>query len=192
MNFIALVVCLKLETGVIQVSKLGKLKYKNESQSVQDVKAHDLRQMFLAMTHEADLIVINPSSCISSLVYCLRSENIDSVNSSDVLGTFVATDLESGENRSLNPLGPSRGAIWFGFVGLDRAAKKKTAIALAEVERENVVDFIADELVKKQLSVVFLNNVDMTDIVTQHHLYRAITTGILVYILLLKIVYASS
>ena len=35
-----------------QVSKLGKLKYKNENDSVQDVKADDLRQMFLAMTEE--------------------------------------------------------------------------------------------------------------------------------------------
>ncbi|GKF17293.1 putative GTP diphosphokinase RSH1, chloroplastic, partial [Tanacetum coccineum] len=38
--------------GETKVSKLGKLKYKNESNSVQDVKAHDLRQMFLAMTEE--------------------------------------------------------------------------------------------------------------------------------------------
>lgn len=38
--------------SVVQVSKLGKLKCKNEKSSVQDVKAHDLRQMFLAMTEE--------------------------------------------------------------------------------------------------------------------------------------------
>lgn len=99
--------------------------------------------------------------------------------------------------------GPSRGGIWFGFVGPDRAAKKKTAVALAEVllgsmqnlisvdlsnldfmngcdlklRGKNVVDFIADELIEKQLSVVFLENVDMADMVTQHHLYRAVTTG---------------
>lgn len=35
-----------------QVSKLGKLKCKNEHDSVQDVKADDLCQMFLAMTEE--------------------------------------------------------------------------------------------------------------------------------------------
>lgn len=44
--------CVKLDSSFIQVSKLGKLKYKNESHSVQDVKARDLRQMFLAMTEE--------------------------------------------------------------------------------------------------------------------------------------------
>ncbi|PWA72669.1 Double Clp-N motif-containing protein [Artemisia annua] len=42
---------------------------------------------------------------------------------------------------------------------------------------QNGVDFIADELIKKQLSVVFLDNVDMADIMTQRHLYRAVTTG---------------
>jgi hypothetical protein len=34
------------------VSKLGKLQCKNEGSSKQDVKAEDLRQMFLAMTEE--------------------------------------------------------------------------------------------------------------------------------------------
>lgn len=34
------------------MSKLGKLKCKNEGDCVQEVKAHDLRQMFLAMTEE--------------------------------------------------------------------------------------------------------------------------------------------
>ncbi|PWA97578.1 HD/PDEase domain, RelA/SpoT family, Beta-grasp domain protein [Artemisia annua] len=38
--------------GETKVSKLGKLKCKNEISAVQDVKAHDLRQMFLAMTEE--------------------------------------------------------------------------------------------------------------------------------------------
>lgn len=37
---------------MIQVSKLGKLKCKDVDNSVQDVKADDLRQMFLAMTEE--------------------------------------------------------------------------------------------------------------------------------------------
>lgn len=37
---------------VFKVSKLGKLKCKSDSDSVQDVKADDLRQMFLAMTQE--------------------------------------------------------------------------------------------------------------------------------------------
>ncbi|PWA65935.1 HD/PDEase domain, RelA/SpoT family, Beta-grasp domain protein [Artemisia annua] len=44
--------------GETKVSKLGKLKYKNENHSVQDVKAHDLRQMFLAMTEEVRVIIV--------------------------------------------------------------------------------------------------------------------------------------
>ncbi|KAF7818181.1 putative GTP diphosphokinase RSH1, chloroplastic isoform X1 [Senna tora] len=44
--------------GETKVSKLGKLKYKNENNSVQDVKAEDLRQMFLAMTEEVRVIIV--------------------------------------------------------------------------------------------------------------------------------------
>ncbi|CAI8615136.1 unnamed protein product [Vicia faba] len=44
--------------GETKVSKLGKLKYKNEKDSVQDVKAEDLRQMFLAMTEEVRVIIV--------------------------------------------------------------------------------------------------------------------------------------
>lgn len=98
---------------------------------------------------------------------------------------------------------PNRGGIWFGFVGPDRVAKKKTAVALAEVllgDRENmicidlsrqdfingcdrksrgknVIDFIADEISKKPLSIVFLENIDKADTLTQQHLSRAAKTG---------------
>ncbi|XP_071742582.1 putative GTP diphosphokinase RSH1, chloroplastic [Rutidosis leptorrhynchoides] len=44
--------------GETKVSKLGKLKCKNEIPLVQDVKAHDLRQMFLAMTEEVRVIIV--------------------------------------------------------------------------------------------------------------------------------------
>ncbi|XP_061365516.1 putative GTP diphosphokinase RSH1, chloroplastic isoform X3 [Gastrolobium bilobum] len=44
--------------GETKVSKLGKLKYKNENDSVIDVKAEDLRQMFLAMTEEVRVIIV--------------------------------------------------------------------------------------------------------------------------------------
>ncbi|KDP28195.1 hypothetical protein JCGZ_13966 [Jatropha curcas] len=44
--------------GETKVSKLGKLKCKNESDSVQDVKADDLRQMFIAMTEEVRVIIV--------------------------------------------------------------------------------------------------------------------------------------
>jgi (p)ppGpp synthase/HD superfamily hydrolase len=40
------------------VSKLGKLKCKTESETIQDVKADDLRQMFLAMTDEVRVIIV--------------------------------------------------------------------------------------------------------------------------------------
>lgn len=39
------------------MSKLGKLKCESENDSVQDVKADDLRQMFLAMTEEVTLVI---------------------------------------------------------------------------------------------------------------------------------------
>ncbi|KAL3517410.1 hypothetical protein ACH5RR_019999 [Cinchona calisaya] len=44
--------------GETKVSKLGKLKYKDEDHSAQDVKADDLRQMFLAMTEEVRVIIV--------------------------------------------------------------------------------------------------------------------------------------
>ncbi|KAJ7973001.1 RelA/SpoT family [Quillaja saponaria] len=44
--------------GETKVSKLGKLKCKNDEDSVQDVKADDLRQMFLAMTEEVRVIIV--------------------------------------------------------------------------------------------------------------------------------------
>ncbi|KAL6217199.1 hypothetical protein ACLB2K_010416 [Fragaria x ananassa] len=44
--------------GETKVSKLGKLKCKGEHDSVQDVKADDLRQMLLAMTEEVRVIIV--------------------------------------------------------------------------------------------------------------------------------------
>ncbi|KAF8036818.1 hypothetical protein BT93_C2513 [Corymbia citriodora subsp. variegata] len=44
--------------GETKVSKLGKLKCKNENSEAQDVKADDLRQMFLAMTAEVRVIIV--------------------------------------------------------------------------------------------------------------------------------------
>ncbi|XP_047336861.1 putative GTP diphosphokinase RSH1, chloroplastic [Impatiens glandulifera] len=44
--------------GETKVSKLGKIKCKKENHSVQDVKADDLRQMFLAMTEEVRVIIV--------------------------------------------------------------------------------------------------------------------------------------
>ncbi|XP_031401269.1 putative GTP diphosphokinase RSH1, chloroplastic [Punica granatum] len=44
--------------GETKVSKLGKLKCKNDANSAQDVKADDLRQMFLAMTEEVRVIIV--------------------------------------------------------------------------------------------------------------------------------------
>ncbi|GAV56993.1 TGS domain-containing protein/RelA_SpoT domain-containing protein/HD_4 domain-containing protein [Cephalotus follicularis] len=48
----------RIVEGETKVSKLGKLKCQNENDSVQDVKADDLRQMFLAMTEEVRVIIV--------------------------------------------------------------------------------------------------------------------------------------
>ncbi|KAL3626000.1 putative GTP diphosphokinase rsh1, chloroplastic [Castilleja foliolosa] len=48
----------RIVEGETKVSKLGKLKSKGENHSVQDVKADDLRQMFLAMTEEVRVIIV--------------------------------------------------------------------------------------------------------------------------------------
>ncbi|KAJ8432196.1 hypothetical protein Cgig2_013738 [Carnegiea gigantea] len=44
--------------GETKVSKRGKLKSKNENNCMQDVKADDLRQMFLAITEEVRVIIV--------------------------------------------------------------------------------------------------------------------------------------
>ncbi|KAG5567776.1 hypothetical protein RHGRI_003080 [Rhododendron griersonianum] len=48
----------RIVEGETKVSKLGKLKCESENDSVQDVKADDLRQMFLAMTEEVRVIIV--------------------------------------------------------------------------------------------------------------------------------------
>ncbi|KZV21563.1 hypothetical protein F511_11056 [Dorcoceras hygrometricum] len=48
----------RIVEGETKVSKLGKFKSKDESHSIQDVKADDLRQMFLAMTEEVRVIIV--------------------------------------------------------------------------------------------------------------------------------------
>ncbi|KAK9153497.1 hypothetical protein Sjap_000977 [Stephania japonica] len=109
----------------------------------------------------------------------------------------------------------TRQDIWFSFVGPDRIAKKKIAVALAEIifggrhnlicvdlsphdgsthsntvldcheissydvryRGKTVVDIIADEIIKKPPSVVFLENIDKADLLAQRSLSQAITTG---------------
>ncbi|PIA44303.1 hypothetical protein AQUCO_01700125v1 [Aquilegia coerulea] len=48
----------RIVEGETKVSKLGKLQCSNANSSVQDVKADDLRQMFLAMTEEVRVIIV--------------------------------------------------------------------------------------------------------------------------------------
>lgn len=48
----------RIVEGETKVSKLGKLQCSNLKNSVQDVKANDLRQMFLAMTEEVRVIIV--------------------------------------------------------------------------------------------------------------------------------------
>ncbi|CAD6203584.1 unnamed protein product [Miscanthus lutarioriparius] len=48
----------RIVEGETKVSKLGKLQCKSEGSSKQDLKADDLRQMFLAMTEEVRVIIV--------------------------------------------------------------------------------------------------------------------------------------
>lgn len=48
----------RIVEGETKVSKIGKFKSKDESHSIQDVKADDLHQMFLAMTEEVRVIIV--------------------------------------------------------------------------------------------------------------------------------------
>ncbi|MQM05245.1 hypothetical protein Taro_038053 [Colocasia esculenta] len=48
----------RIVEGETKVSKLGKLQCKDTNSSVRDVKADDLRQMFLAMTEEVRVIIV--------------------------------------------------------------------------------------------------------------------------------------
>ncbi|XP_008789906.1 putative GTP diphosphokinase RSH1, chloroplastic [Phoenix dactylifera] len=48
----------RIVEGETKVSKLGKLQCKNTNSSAKDVKADDLRQMFLAMTEEVRVIIV--------------------------------------------------------------------------------------------------------------------------------------
>lgn len=48
----------RIVEGETKVSKLGKIKCKDENHSAKDVKADDLRQMFLAMTEEVRVIIV--------------------------------------------------------------------------------------------------------------------------------------
>nr|DAD26224.1 TPA_asm: hypothetical protein HUJ06_027692 [Nelumbo nucifera] len=125
--------------------------------------------------------------------------------------TITRCRTESGRRRGTG----LKGDIWFSFLGLDRVAKKRIALALAEMifgSKENLIsidlssqdgtvhsgivydhqemngydakfrgktatDYIAGELSKKPLSVVFLENVDKADFLVQNSLSQAIRTG---------------
>lgn len=111
-----------------------------------------------------------------------------------IVGDSTKRDKDHGANQ--------RGDRWMNFVGPDWHGKKKIAVSLAEFlygGRENFtfvdlcseevvgcnvkfrgktnLDFIVDECCKKPLSVVFIENVDKADIVTQTSLSQAIKTG---------------
>jgi hypothetical protein len=90
--------------------------------------------------------------------------------------------------------------IWFSFHGSDSMAKRRVAVALAELmhgSKENMIyldlspqdwgdssyrgktgtDCIVDELSKKRRSVIFLDNVDKADCLVQDTLIHASETG---------------
>ncbi|KAJ4971710.1 hypothetical protein NE237_004809 [Protea cynaroides] len=124
--------------------------------------------------------------------------------------SIVQCRTEGARCRGAN----QKGDIWFNFLGPDRVAKKRIAMALAEIifgskenlicvdlssqgsshpnkvldflersnydvilRRETVVDYMAGELRKKPLSVVFVENIDKADPLVQSSLSSAIRTG---------------
>ncbi|XP_028086465.1 protein SMAX1-LIKE 8-like isoform X1 [Camellia sinensis] len=95
-----------------------------------------------------------------------------------------------------------RGDIWFTFLGPDSFSKRRIASSLVEILYGNrgnfisvdlssqelngydvkfrgktVVDYVVGELSKKPLSVVFLENIDKADVITQNSLSQARRTG---------------
>ncbi|KAK1264974.1 hypothetical protein QJS04_geneDACA010584 [Acorus gramineus] len=104
----------------------------------------------------------------------------------------------TGKERCLGA--SMKGVIWFGFLGPDRVGKRRIATALAELifgskynficvdlnlqglappkfRGKTIVDYIASEISRQPLSVVFLENVDKADLLVQNSLYQAIKTG---------------
>ncbi|MBA0629830.1 hypothetical protein Godav_024327 [Gossypium davidsonii] len=122
----------------------------------------------------------------------------------DEAASVICQTVANGRalNRKCHGAG-RRGDIWLNFSGPDRCGKKKIAVALADViygSRENfisidissedgvmhfdlkfrgktTINYVAEELSKKPLSVVFLENVDKADIHVLSSLLRAIRTG---------------
>ncbi|MBA0571441.1 hypothetical protein Golob_005016 [Gossypium lobatum] len=122
----------------------------------------------------------------------------------DEAASVICQTVANGRalNRKCHGAG-RRGDIWLNFSGPDRCGKKKIAVALADViygSRENfisidlgsedgvmnfdlkfrgktTINYVAQELSKKPLSVVFLENVDKADIHVLSSLLRAIRTG---------------
>lgn len=120
----------------------------------------------------------------------------------EALRVIIKT-IVSGSTKGVKHHGAiQQGNIWMNFVGPDRYGKKKIAVSLAEFlcgSRESfifvdlsskemkgcnvkfrgktTIDFITREYCKKPLSVVFLENVDKADMVTQSSLSQAIKTG---------------
>ncbi|TYH51922.1 hypothetical protein ES332_D10G315000v1 [Gossypium tomentosum] len=122
----------------------------------------------------------------------------------DEAASVICQTVANGRalNRKCHGAG-RRGDIWLNFSGPDRCGKKKIAVALADViygSRENfisidlssedgvmhfdlkfrgktTINYVAEELSKKPLSVVFLENVDKAEIHVLSSLLQAIRTG---------------
>lgn len=115
-----------------------------------------------------------------------------------IIRTLFCCQANTGKHQKAN----QRGDVWMNFVGPDRHGKKKVAVSLAEflcgslesfvfvdlnseevegydvkLRGKSALDFIVGELLKKPLSVVFLENVDKADMVAQNSLSQAIMTG---------------
>lgn len=121
--------------------------------------------------------------------------------------TAICQTIVRSRTRNEKCHGVSRADIWFNFLGPDTLSKKKIAVSLAEIlfgSRESficvnlgfedgmiqeikdyetkfrgktIVDYIAEELNKKPLSVVYLENIENADLQAQKSLSQAVRTG---------------
>lgn len=115
-----------------------------------------------------------------------------------IIRTLACCQTKRGRHHRAN----ERGDVWMNFVGPDRQGKKKIAVYLAEflfgsresfifvdlnsqemkeyevkLRGKTTIDHLVGELYKKTLSVVFLENADKADVLSQNRLFQAIKTG---------------
>ncbi|XP_028784040.1 protein SMAX1-LIKE 6-like isoform X1 [Neltuma alba] len=149
----------------------------------------------LSSDHSGRHDLINPKILLEALAKKVTWQ-VEALQS--IVKAIAYSETSRGKCLGAN----QRGAIWMNFVGTDRIGKKKIAVSLAEIlygsqesfifvdlNREEInghdakfrgktiLDVLVGELCKNPLSVVFLDNVDMADMMVQNSLSQAIKTG---------------